>query len=74
MEETFVPFRGIKNDLKGRLLCYKQDWSGGIGAGIRCVVFGHASNVMHCEKEEMLICVCECCFKEFFDVKSTLFL
>ncbi|XP_042017290.1 probable boron transporter 2 isoform X2 [Salvia splendens] len=35
MEETFVPFRGIKNDLKGRLLCYKQDWSSGIGAGIR---------------------------------------
>ncbi|KAL2243743.1 UNVERIFIED_CONTAM: putative boron transporter 2 [Sesamum indicum] len=35
MEETFVPFRGIKNDLKGRLLCYKQDWSGGLRAGIR---------------------------------------
>ncbi|KAG2678880.1 hypothetical protein I3760_11G024600 [Carya illinoinensis] len=35
MEETFVPFRGIKNDLKGRLLCYKQDWTGGIQAGIR---------------------------------------
>ncbi|XP_071902176.1 probable boron transporter 2 [Coffea arabica] len=35
MEETFVPFRGIKNDLKGRLLCYKQDWKGGIRAGIR---------------------------------------
>ncbi|XP_023929459.1 probable boron transporter 2 isoform X2 [Quercus suber] len=35
MEETFVPFRGIKNDLKGRLLCYKQDWTGGIRAGIR---------------------------------------
>ncbi|XP_071731685.1 probable boron transporter 2 [Rutidosis leptorrhynchoides] len=35
MEETFVPFRGIKKDLKGRLLCYKQDWSGGIRAGIR---------------------------------------
>ncbi|KDP31090.1 hypothetical protein JCGZ_11466 [Jatropha curcas] len=35
MEETFVPFRGIKNDLKGRLLCYKQDWSGGFRAGIR---------------------------------------
>ncbi|KAL0292488.1 UNVERIFIED_CONTAM: Boron transporter 1 [Sesamum radiatum] len=35
MEETFVPFRGIKNDLKGRLLCYKQDWSGGWRAGIR---------------------------------------
>uniref|UniRef100_A0A7N0T4Y7 Bicarbonate transporter-like transmembrane domain-containing protein n=2 Tax=Kalanchoe fedtschenkoi TaxID=63787 RepID=A0A7N0T4Y7_KALFE len=35
MEETFVPFRGIKNDLNGRLLCYKQDWTGGIRAGIR---------------------------------------
>ncbi|KAI3770192.1 hypothetical protein L6452_01317 [Arctium lappa] len=35
MEETFVPFRGIKKDLKGRLLCYKQDWTGGIRAGIR---------------------------------------
>ncbi|KAL9998965.1 putative bicarbonate transporter [Helianthus debilis subsp. tardiflorus] len=35
MEETFVPFRGIKKDLKGRLLCYKQDWTSGIRAGIR---------------------------------------
>ncbi|KAL3642359.1 Boron transporter 1 [Castilleja foliolosa] len=35
MEETFVPFRGIKNDLKGRLLCYKQDWTSGLRAGIR---------------------------------------
>ncbi|CAH9069042.1 unnamed protein product [Cuscuta europaea] len=35
MEETFVPFRGIKNDLKRRMLCYKQDWTGGINAGIR---------------------------------------
>ncbi|XP_022855721.1 boron transporter 1-like [Olea europaea var. sylvestris] len=35
MEETFVPFRGIKNDLKRRLLCYRQDWSGGLRAGIR---------------------------------------
>ncbi|KAL9239603.1 hypothetical protein vseg_013912 [Gypsophila vaccaria] len=35
MEETFVPLRGIKNDLRGRLLCYKQDWTGGIRAGIR---------------------------------------
>ncbi|KAF3437017.1 hypothetical protein FNV43_RR19770 [Rhamnella rubrinervis] len=35
MEETFVPFRGIKNDLKGRLMCYKQDWTGGLRAGIR---------------------------------------
>ncbi|PIA40594.1 hypothetical protein AQUCO_02500357v1 [Aquilegia coerulea] len=35
MEETFVPFRGIKNDLQGRLLCYKQDWTGGFNAGFR---------------------------------------
>ncbi|XP_016437653.1 boron transporter 1 isoform X2 [Nicotiana tabacum] len=35
MEESFVPFRGIKNDLQGRLLCYKQDWTSGIKAGFR---------------------------------------
>ncbi|XP_057482990.1 boron transporter 1-like [Actinidia eriantha] len=35
MEETFVPFRGIKNDLQGRWLCYKQDWTGGFKAGFR---------------------------------------
>ncbi|XP_022998402.1 boron transporter 1-like [Cucurbita maxima] len=35
MEENFVPFRGIKKDLKGRLLCYKQDWTGGFRAGYR---------------------------------------
>ena len=38
MEETFVPFHGIRNDLKGRLLCYKQDWTGGIRAGIRFAI------------------------------------
>ncbi|KAJ3687441.1 hypothetical protein LUZ61_016605 [Rhynchospora tenuis] len=35
MEETFVPLRGIKNDLKGRLTCYKQDWTSGLKAGIK---------------------------------------
>ncbi|KAJ6322267.1 hypothetical protein OIU77_012192 [Salix suchowensis] len=35
MEESFVPFRGIKNDLQGRLTCYKQDWIGGFKAGFR---------------------------------------
>ncbi|KAK7317176.1 hypothetical protein RJT34_01181 [Clitoria ternatea] len=35
MEETFVPFRGIKNDLKARMVCYKQDWTSGFQAGIR---------------------------------------
>ncbi|XP_044501904.1 probable boron transporter 2 [Mangifera indica] len=34
MEETFVPFRGIKNDLQGRLKCYKQDWTSGFKAGL----------------------------------------
>ncbi|KAI4326422.1 hypothetical protein MLD38_031740 [Melastoma candidum] len=34
MEETFIPFDGIKKDLKGRLMCYRQDWTGGIRAGI----------------------------------------
>lgn len=35
MEETFVPFQGIKNDIKGRLMCYKQDWTSGFKAGFR---------------------------------------
>ncbi|XP_043723985.1 probable boron transporter 2 isoform X1 [Telopea speciosissima] len=35
MEETFVPFRGIKNDLKDRLFCYTQDWTGGFRSGYR---------------------------------------
>ncbi|KAG7019816.1 putative boron transporter 2 [Cucurbita argyrosperma subsp. argyrosperma] len=35
MEETFFPFRGIKNDIRGRLLCYRQDWTGGFRTGIR---------------------------------------
>ncbi|XP_010251206.1 PREDICTED: probable boron transporter 2 [Nelumbo nucifera] len=35
MEETFVPFRGVKNDLEGRLLCYKQDWMSGFRSGYR---------------------------------------
>ncbi|KAD6120265.1 hypothetical protein R6Q59_026285 [Mikania micrantha] len=35
MEETFVPFQGIKNDIDGRLRCYKQDWTGGFRAGFR---------------------------------------
>ncbi|KAI4329822.1 hypothetical protein MLD38_028165 [Melastoma candidum] len=35
MEETFIPFDGIKKDLRGRLMCYRQDWTGGFRAGIR---------------------------------------
>uniref|UniRef100_A0A6N2N2A6 Bicarbonate transporter-like transmembrane domain-containing protein n=1 Tax=Salix viminalis TaxID=40686 RepID=A0A6N2N2A6_SALVM len=35
MEETFVPFQGIKNDLRGRLRCYKQDWTSGLKSGYR---------------------------------------
>ncbi|KAG9131472.1 hypothetical protein Leryth_015305 [Lithospermum erythrorhizon] len=35
MEESFVPFRGIKNDIQGRLMYYKQDWTSGLKAGFR---------------------------------------
>ncbi|MCL7022438.1 hypothetical protein MKW94_015085 [Papaver nudicaule] len=35
MEETFVPLRGIKNDIEGRLLCYKEDWTSGFKVGLR---------------------------------------
>ncbi|KAL2340907.1 hypothetical protein Fmac_008847 [Flemingia macrophylla] len=35
MEETFVPLRGIKNDLKARIPCYRQDWTSGFQSGIR---------------------------------------
>ncbi|KAB2014953.1 hypothetical protein ES319_D09G263600v1 [Gossypium barbadense] len=35
MEESFVPFGGIKNDIKRRLKCYKQDWTSGLSAGFR---------------------------------------
>lgn len=41
MEETFVPFEGIKNDLRGRLMCYKQDWTGGIKAGVRYILLNY---------------------------------
>lgn len=30
-----MPFQGIKNDIDGRLTCYKQDWTGGFRAGFR---------------------------------------
>lgn len=51
MEETFVPLRGIKNDLKGRLLCYKQDWTGGLRAGIRLAEMQITlSMILHLEK------------------------
>ncbi|KAL0429809.1 UNVERIFIED_CONTAM: Boron transporter 4 [Sesamum radiatum] len=33
MESVKAPFRGIRKDLTGRLLCYKQDWVAGIRSG-----------------------------------------
>ncbi|KAK2651496.1 hypothetical protein Ddye_011352 [Dipteronia dyeriana] len=33
MENIRAPFRGIASDVRGRLLCYKQDWIGGIRSG-----------------------------------------
>eukprot|EP01018_Ginkgo_biloba_P022080 Gb_26320 [translate_table: standard] len=36
MEKPFAaPFRGIVNDIKGRLPCYNQDWAGGFNSGFR---------------------------------------
>ncbi|KAG8071406.1 hypothetical protein GUJ93_ZPchr0006g43791 [Zizania palustris] len=35
MEESFVPPRGIKHDINGRLVCYRQDWIRGFRVGIR---------------------------------------
>uniref|UniRef100_A0A2N9FS50 Bicarbonate transporter-like transmembrane domain-containing protein n=1 Tax=Fagus sylvatica TaxID=28930 RepID=A0A2N9FS50_FAGSY len=29
-----APFRGIENDVRGRLQCYKQDWKSGLRSGI----------------------------------------
>lgn len=37
--ESFVPFQGIKKDVKGRLKCYKQDWISGLRAGFRYIFF-----------------------------------
>ncbi|XP_021848225.2 probable boron transporter 7 [Spinacia oleracea] len=34
MESIKTPFRGIKNDVRGRLACYKQDWVNGIKSGV----------------------------------------
>lgn len=33
MEYMKTPFRGILNDVKGRIACYKQDWVAGIHSG-----------------------------------------
>ncbi|CAI9094491.1 OLC1v1030240C1 [Oldenlandia corymbosa var. corymbosa] len=35
MEQLRNPFKGIKNDFKGRLLCYKKDWLDTCGSGVR---------------------------------------
>lgn len=35
MEDARVPFYGIKNDIKGRLQCYWQDWTSGFTSGFR---------------------------------------
>ncbi|KAH1208977.1 putative boron transporter 2 [Glycine max] len=48
MEETFVPFCEIKNDLQGRLMCYKQDWIGGLTAGFRWSTHCSANISIYC--------------------------
>ena len=66
MEETFIPFRGIKNDLKGRILCYKQDWISGFHSGTRHVIFifciivvPNRLMILQLHAEELLTQVCE---------------
>ncbi|XP_010537973.1 PREDICTED: boron transporter 4 isoform X2 [Tarenaya hassleriana] len=33
MQSLRTPFRGVVSDLRGRALCYKQDWSSGLRSG-----------------------------------------
>lgn len=35
MDHIRNPFRGIAEDVRGRALCYKQDWTGGFRSGFR---------------------------------------
>lgn len=35
MENLRTPFRGIANDVRGRMSCYKQDWLGGLCSRLR---------------------------------------
>ncbi|XP_034696626.1 boron transporter 4-like [Vitis riparia] len=35
MEQIKTPFRGIAEDIRGRALCYRQDWTDGIRSRIR---------------------------------------
>ncbi|XP_031257737.1 probable boron transporter 7 [Pistacia vera] len=35
MDSRRTPFKGISKDVKGRLACYKQDWMGALGSGVR---------------------------------------
>ncbi|XP_011081918.1 boron transporter 4-like [Sesamum indicum] len=35
MENLKTPFKGVKDDLKGRLACYKKDWVDACGSGAR---------------------------------------
>lgn len=35
MDNLKTPFKGVKNDVKGRLACYKKDWFDSCGSGAR---------------------------------------
>lgn len=35
MENLRSPFKGVINDFKGRLACYKNDWFDACGSGAR---------------------------------------
>ena len=35
MDGLKTPFKGVEKDLKGRLACYKKDWTDSCGSGAR---------------------------------------
>lgn len=41
MKHIKTPFREIRNDVRGRAACYKQDWIAGIRSGLGYFLFSH---------------------------------
>lgn len=39
MDNLKTPFKGVLDDVKGRLACYKKDWLDTCGSGARCISF-----------------------------------
>lgn len=51
MENFKSPFKGIIKDVRGRMQCYKQDWTGALGSGVRYdlfCIFWNRMRVINC--------------------------